>query len=170
MNQDFIVGYRTSSKNKARATPNYEKDFVAWADEQALLLEQQRYDELDLANLVEEVRDLGNRHRDAIESHLTHLLMHLLKWQYQPEKRCGSWSVTIGEARKQITRLLRKHPVLEVHLQMVLQECYMNAREDAADETGLPIEIFPIACQYWLKGQILNREFFPEPEENEHIY
>lgn len=64
----------------------YEKDFVAWSDEQALLLEQQRYEELDLANLVEEVKDLGNRHRDAIESQLTRLLMHLLKWHYQEEK------------------------------------------------------------------------------------
>lgn len=57
-----------------------EKDFVAWSDEQALLLEQQRYEELDLANLVEEVKDLGNRHRDVIESQLTRLLMHLLKY------------------------------------------------------------------------------------------
>lgn len=171
MNQDFIVGFIGGSTNKVEAIQvktdsSYEKDFVAWADEQALLLEQQRYNELDLANLVEEVRDLGNRHRDAIESQLTRLLKHLLKWQYQPEQRCGSWSGTIREARKQIARSLRQHPVLAPHLQTVLEQCYMDAREDAADDTGLPIEIFPIACQYWLKGQILNREFFPEPEES----
>jgi hypothetical protein len=59
----------------------YETDYVAWADEQALLLEQKRWDELDLVNLVEEVRDLGRRERDALESQLTRLLMHLLKWQ-----------------------------------------------------------------------------------------
>ena len=65
---------------QVRSTNLYERDYVAWADEQALLLEQKRWDELDLANLVEEVRDLGGRHRDALESQLTRLLMHLLKW------------------------------------------------------------------------------------------
>jgi len=138
----------------------YEKDFVAWSDEQALLLEQQRYEELDLANLVEEVKDLGNRHRDAIESQLTRLLMYLLKWHYQ-EERSSSWLKTIKEARKQIGRLIRKHPVLAVHIETVLQECYMDAKEDAADETGLTVEIFPIACPYWLKDEVLNPDFLP---------
>lgn len=139
----------------------YEKDFVAWSDEQALLLEQQRYEELDLANLVEEVKDLGNRHRDAIESQLTRLLLHLLKWHYQEEKRSSSWLVTIKEARKQIGRIIRKHPVLAVHIETVLQECYMDAKEDAADETGLPLEIFSIGCPYWLKDEVLNPDFLP---------
>lgn len=139
----------------------YEKDFVAWSDEQALLLEQQRYEEMDLANLVEEVKDLGNRHRDTIESQLTRLLMHLLKWQYQEEKRSSSWLGTIKEARKQIGRLIRKHPILAVHIETVLQECYIDAKEDAADETGLPLEIFPNACPYWLKDEVLNPDFLP---------
>lgn len=83
----------------------YDKDFVAWADQQALLLEQGRWSELDLVNLIEEVRDLGNRHRDALESQLRRLLMHLLKWQYQPERRSGSWEGTIKE-RKLASKLL----------------------------------------------------------------
>lgn len=138
----------------------YEQDFVAWSDEQALLLEQQRYEELDLANLVEEIKDLGNRHRDAIESQLTRLLMHLLKWHYQEEKR-SSWLGTIKDARKQITRLIRKHPVLNVHIQIVLEECYIDTRVDAADETGLPLKIFPLSCPYLLKDEILNPDFLP---------
>lgn len=139
----------------------YEKDFVAWSDEQALLLEQRRYEELDLANLVEEVKDLGNRHRDTIESQLTRLLMHLLKWHYQEEKRNSSWLGTIKEARKQIDRLIRKHPVLAVHIETVLQECYMDAKENPADETGLPLKIFPLACPYSLKDEVLNPDFLP---------
>lgn len=140
----------------------YEQDFVAWSDEQALLLEQQRYEELDLANLVEEVKDLGKRHRDTIESQLTRLLMHLLKWHFQEEKRSSSWLKTIKEARKQIDRLIRKHPVLAVHIETVLQECYMDAKEDAVDETGLPLEIFPITYPYSLKDEVLNRDFLPK--------
>ncbi len=139
----------------------YDKDFVAWADQQALLLEHGRWNELDLVNLIEEVRDLGNRHRDALESQLTRLLMHLLKLQYQPEKRSGSWSVTITEARKQIARLIRKHPVLAVHIEKVFLECYLYAREDAADQTGLSIHTFPLDCPYTLE-QVLERDFLPE--------
>ena len=126
----------------------YTRDFTAWADEQALLLEQQRWEELDLVNLIEEVKDLGNRHRDALESQLTKLLMHLLKWQFQPEKRSNSWQSSIREARKQIDRLIRKHPVLKIHLEQALEQCYLDAREDASDKTNLDIDIFPLSCPY----------------------
>ena len=134
----------------------YNKDFIAWSDEQALLLEQQRWDELDLVNLIEEIKDLGNRHRDALESQLTRLLMHLLKWQYQPQKRSNSWKSSIREARKQIERLIRKHPVLRIYLEQVLEQCYLDAREDASDETGLDINTFPISCPYSIQ-EIRNR-------------
>lgn len=131
-----------------KAQDLYNKDYIAWSDEQALLLEQQRWDELDLAHLIEEVKDLVNRHRDALESQLTKLLMHLLKWQYQPEKRSNSWRSSIREARKQIARLIRKHPVLKIYLEQIYEQCYLDAREDASDETGLDIDTFPISCTY----------------------
>lgn len=137
----------------------YRKDFVAWADEQALLLEQQRWDELDLAHLVEEVKDLGNRHRDALESHLIRLLMHLLKWNFQPEKRSGSWKGSISESRLRIDRLIRKHPVLRVHLETVLDECYQDSREEASLETGLDISTFPMTCPFSVE-QLRDRTFF----------
>lgn len=139
----------------------YDKDFVAWADQQSLLLEQERWRELDLVNLIEEVRDLGNRHRDALESHLTRLLMHLLKWQYQSDRRSSSWLGTIKEARKQLARLVRKHPVLAIHTQKVWLGCYLDAREDAADETELPIDTFPWQYPYTLE-QVLEGNFLPE--------
>lgn len=67
----------------------YDQDYVIWAYKQASLLKQGQFGELDLANLIEEVEDLGDRHRDALESNLIVLLTHL-KWQYQPEQRSGS--------------------------------------------------------------------------------
>lgn len=67
----------------------YDQDYVIWTHKQASLLKQGRFGELDLANLIEEVEDLGDRHRDALESNLIVLLTHL-KWQYQPEQRSGS--------------------------------------------------------------------------------
>jgi ribosomal protein L29 len=138
----------------------YDRDFVAWSDEQAMLLEQKRWNELDLWHLIEEVKDLGNRHRDALESQLTRLLMHLLKWRYQEQNQSPSWASTIKEARKQIERLIRKHPVLRVHLERVFLECYLDAREDAADETGLSISTFPLECPFDLQS-VLDKDWFP---------
>ena len=145
----------------------YDKDFVAWSDEQSLLLEQERYGELDLMNLIEEVRDLGRRERDAIESQLTRLLMHLLKWQYQPEYQGSSWEVSVKDARKQIKRLLEKYPVLAKHIrdENVFYVCYRHAVEDAVDETGLAVDKFPKACPYNLQTEILNSVFLPGKSE-----
>ena len=140
----------------------YNKDFVAWAEQQALLLEQERWSELDLLNLIEEVRDLGRRERDAIESQLERLLLHLLKWEYQSHLRSSSWEISIKDARKQIRRLFEKYPVLAKHIrdENAFYRCYNNAREDAADDTGLPIDI-PLECPYSLE-QLLERDFLPE--------
>ena len=145
---------------KTSKTNLYEQDYVAWADEQALLLEQKRFNELDLVNLVEEVRDLGRRERDALESQLIKLLMHLLKWQYQPQKRNKSWLLTIKDARRQIAKLRSKYPVLKVHTESVYFECYLEAREVASDETALPLNIFPLDPYSF--EQVLNADFFPK--------
>ena len=146
-------------------TDLYNKDLVAWADEQALLLKQRRWSELDLGNLIEEVQDVAGQYRNALESQLTRLLMHLLKWQYQPEKHTRSWSNSIRDSRKQIFRLTRDHPSLAVHPEMVLIKCYTDARVDAADETGLPLKTFPLVCPYDLGSEVLNSEFLPSEGE-----
>lgn len=39
----------------------YDRDFVAWAEHQVQLLREHRWEELDLANLIEEVADLAGR-------------------------------------------------------------------------------------------------------------
>jgi hypothetical protein len=144
----------------------YDRDFVAWSDEQALLLEQERYSELDLIHLIEEVRDLGRRERDAIESQLERLLLHLLKWEYQPSKRTSSWEISIKDARKQIRRLIEKYPVLAKHLENenTTYLCYKHAVEDAIDETGLPENTFPSEYSYSLE-QVLDSNFLPAAEQ-----
>lgn len=132
----------------------YKTDTVAWADEQVRLLRDRCWNELDLANLIEEIQDLGQRYRDALESHLTRLMMHRLKQRFQSEKSTRSWERTVHEASKQIRRLLRKHPSLRTHLLNCLDECYGDAREDAADQTGVPSETFPDRCPIDLRQEV----------------
>jgi Domain of unknown function DUF29 len=49
------------SKVAAKRPPNelYETDFYAWTQEQARLLRERRWDDLDLVNLVDEVESVG---------------------------------------------------------------------------------------------------------------
>lgn len=149
--------------NTNKITSLYERDYVAWADEQALLLEQERFSELDLIHLIEEVKDLGRRERDAIESQLIRLFLHLIKWQYQPDKRSSSWEISIKDARRQIARLRKKYPVLTKHLysENVLYECYSYAVEEAADETKIPLQNLPLDNPYSIED-VLNPDFFPQ--------
>lgn len=144
-----------------QSSTQYDTDFVAWSEEAAQLLAQHRFDELDLEHLIDEVRDLGNRHREALESHLTRLLMHLLKWQFQPEFRGNSWIGSIKESRKQISRLIRKYPSLKPYLEQIFEQCYQDAVEDAVDETSLSIGTFPLTCPYAL-DQIFDTDFLPD--------
>jgi len=149
----------TSTQLPSSESPKhiYETDFVAWADRMAELLRTKRFDQIDLVNLIEEVQDLGNRHRDALSSHLTVLLMHLLKWQYQPAQRSSSWSGSIKNSRKQIRRLIRKYPSLKNYLFQCLPESYQDAVEDATDETELDPSVFPKDCPYAVE-QILESD------------
>lgn len=144
---------------------SYEIDFAAWADEQARLLEQHEFNELDLANLIEEVRDLGKSQRRAIASYLTVLLTHLLKWQYQPQLRQyasdgspkGSWAGSIVRSRLALQQLLEENPSLRDYPQQVLERSYKSAVKVASAETG--IKDFPKQCPYQVTD-ILNDEFW----------
>jgi hypothetical protein len=146
---------------KQRQQALYDADFVAWADETATLLQQRRFEELDLANLAEEIQDLGNRHRDALENNLTVLLIHLLKWHYQPEMRSGSWRGSIVEHRRRVNKALKQYPSLKPHLLKTFDECYLDAVEQATAETGLKADRFPQDCPYAIE-QVLAGSFLPE--------
>jgi Domain of unknown function DUF29 len=139
----------------------YEADFVQWSDRTAQLLREHRFADLDLDHLIEEVEDLGNRHRDALESQLTQLFMHLLKYEFRPEQRSGSWLGSIKEYRKQLKRLCRRYPSLKPYLEQCWEDCYADAIEDASDETGLPQSQFPERCPYAL-SEVLNPEVLPD--------
>jgi hypothetical protein len=147
--------------NVERLLALYEADYVAWSMQQADLLQQRRFDELDLKNLIEEVLDLGSRHRDALESNLIILLTHLLKWQYQPEMRSSSWRGSIVEHRRRINKALAKYPSLQSYLTTIFDECFQDALEQAIAETDLSPSQFPKQSLY-SQQDILNTGFFPD--------
>lgn len=143
------------------AATKYETDFYGWTQEQAELLRARRLDEIDLENLIEEVESMGKSEESDLESRLEILFMHLLKWVYEPELRGKSWVNSIKEQRRKIPRRLKKNPGLKSKLPEIILEAYQDARESAADETGLPEQTFPKECP-WALEEALNPEFWPE--------
>ncbi|WP_067583606.1 DUF29 domain-containing protein [Endozoicomonas ascidiicola] len=140
----------------------YDSDFYSWTQQQAHLIREGRTAELDLQNILEELESMGRNDYRALQSRLTVLFMHLLKWQYQPERReqGSSWERTIKEQRKQILRLLADSPGLKGKLTAMLPTAWNRALEDAQDETGLPISTFPQTCP-WSFQQVVDKTFWP---------
>jgi len=137
------------------------QDFYTWTHRQAKLLRESRFSELDLNTLAEEIEDMGNRQYDQLESRFELLFSHLLKWLCQPAFRGASWRLTIQEQRRKIPKHLRKNPGLKSSLAEIMADAYEDARNSAADETGLPLEIFPTQCP-WTGEQALDAEFWPD--------
>jgi Domain of unknown function DUF29 len=140
----------------------YDTDFYAWLQTQAAHLRAKEWNGLDIDNLAEELDSLGRSERNAVWSHLRILLLHLLKWAYQPDRRGRSWRRSILLARQHLTRRLQDSPSLRPELPAFVSEAYANARHLAAVETDLPIAAFPEICP-WTLDQIEDEAFLPEP-------
>jgi hypothetical protein len=129
----------------------YAQDETAWLETMAELAAQGRHSEMDYVHLREYLTDMANRDRREVFSRLVVLLAHQLKWDYQPEKRSGSWRGTIREQRRELRQLLES-ATLRNHAAVVLGDAYAEARLQAADETELPVETFPVVCGWSLEA------------------
>ena len=139
----------------------YERDFCLWLEQQAGLLRERRFDELDIANLVEEIEAMARKDKKAIESNLVVLLTHLLKHQFQPEQRSSSWRGSIVEHRRRLRYDFEESPSLRPHAAEVFPRAYADAREQASAETALPLRNFPKSSPYTLE-QTLDPSFLPD--------
>lgn len=134
----------------------YDKDFYAWTQQQAQALRDGAA--LDVENLIEEIESMGRREKRELVSRLELLLMHLLKWKYQPHKQSRSWKLTIIEQSRQMLRHLNENPSLKHHLSSLLEKAYQEARIRAEIETGMTRENFPVSCP-WVWEQITDIQF-----------
>ena len=137
-------------------------DFDRWVAQTSQLLRDHRWQEIDVPQLIEELEELGKRERRALVSQLTRLVLHLLKWQFQPERRSDSWLDSITDARTQIELSLVDSPSLKAYPAEKLAESYLRARRQAAKQTKLAIETFPEDCPFEI-ADILTEDWLPEP-------
>ncbi|RCJ22338.1 hypothetical protein A6S26_21505 [Nostoc sp. ATCC 43529] len=139
-------------------------DFNLWIEQTAQLLRSHRWDEIDIEHLIEEVEGLGKSERRAIASQLTRLLLHLLKWQYQPQRRSDSWLDSITDSRTQIELAIIDSPSLKSYPTEQLEESYQRARRQAAKQTEMLISTFPEECPYSLE-LVLDEDWLPEASD-----
>jgi hypothetical protein len=139
----------------------YESDFYAWAMEQASLLRARRFDAADIDNIAEEIESMGRGEKRELVNRLAVLLLHLLKWHFQPGFRSPSWSATIREQRIRLRNHLRDNPSLRAKLDESFAEAYELAVVGAARETGMPETAFPKAAPYRF-DQAVDDAFWPE--------
>lgn len=142
----------------------YERDYYSWTLEQAALLRARRFAELDLENLAEEVEDLAKREAKELQSRYETLLTHLLKWEFQPERRSHSWAGTIRRERHKIAEHLDDNPGLKPRRAELFGKAFRSAREDAAIGTNLPVDRFPAICPYTYE-HAMDEAFWPGPEQ-----
>jgi Domain of unknown function DUF29 len=101
---------------------------------------------------------LGREQFNKLESALRVLLLHILKWDHQPERPGRSWWATIGEQRLRLNDLLADNPSLRPRIPEAVTRAYRRARLRAVKETDLDEGRFPQACPYsW--DDIVSRDF-----------
>lgn len=153
-----------SAKDTYTEQSLYEQDYYLWLTTTVDQLRQGKLAEIDLANLIEEIADMGRSERKAVRSNLRILLMHLLKYKYQPEKRTNSWLFTIREHRQRIDDSFQDSPSLQNYFLEVFDQCYRDAVDFAATETGLPATKFPSQCPFTAQ-EVLGNEYLPQNDD-----
>lgn len=140
----------------------YETDVIAWANEQAALLRSGQLSAIDIQNIAEEILDVGKSEQRELESRMAVLLAHLLKWQFQPERRGSSWADTINAQRNRIERRLRKTPSLKASIADPdwWADAWDDAIDDASKETGIARQTFQKTCP-WTVEDILSSGWLP---------
>src|SRR5688500_17709766 len=137
------------SARAPRQAPLYERDVYAWVQEQVRLLRAGRLTEIDAENIAEEILDVGRNEYDKMESALTVLLAHMLKWDFQAKKRTRSWENTILEQRDRVETQLRDNPSLKARRNEAVKDGYRRGRLRASAETDMDLKEFPEACPYY---------------------
>lgn len=140
---------------------SYLADFNAWIAQTTQSLRERRWHDIDVVHLIEEVEDLGKSERRAITSQLTRLLLHLLKWQYQPQRRSDSWLDSITDARTQIALAIEDSPSLNDYPAAQLEVSYQRVRRQAAKQTSIELSFFPNTCPYAVE-MVLAEDWLPE--------
>ena len=146
-------------------SPLYDRDFYAWANEQAALLREGKLGDADIEHIAQEIESMGKTEKRELLNQLTVLMLHLLKWRFQPIKRTPSWEVSIKVQRNGLVDHLEDNPSLKPLIGGAVDKSYRDAVLKAMLETGLPESTFPKTCP-WSFDQMMDPDFWPEEQNH----
>ena len=138
----------------------YDQDFYAWANEQAALLRAGRLDAADIEHIAEEIESMGRSEKRELVDRLLVLMLHLLKWEFQPARRGNSWRLTIKSQRIRLAGHIEDNSSLKAKVDDAIGAAYPLAVIDAENETGLLSSVFPEECPYTFE-QMMDADFWP---------
>jgi hypothetical protein len=139
----------------------YDQDFYAWSNQQVALLRAGKLQQADIEHIAEEIESMGKTEKRELISRLAILLLHLLKWKFQPAKRGASWEASIRVQRHRLVDHLDDNPSLKPLLPQAIKAAYRDAVLETVAETGLPGSTFPEVCP-WSFEKVLDAGFWPE--------
>lgn len=139
----------------------YDSDFYAWANEQATLLREGKLAQADIEHIAQEIESMGKTEKRELASRLKILILHLLKWRFQPLKRTASWEVSITVQRHELEDHLADNPSLKPLIANIVTKAYRDALLSAMLETGLLQSAFPDACP-WSFDEMMAEDFWPQ--------
>ena len=155
----------TAQKKYASGMPSnlslYDRDFHAWANEQAALLRAGRLADADIPNIAGEIESMGRGEKRELISRLTVLLVHVLKWKFQEQFRSAGWQRTIRVQRRQVMKNLDGNPSLKPQLPDCVSDAYQSAVYEAQQQTGLADGHFP-EQNPWTAEQFFQDGWLPE--------
>ncbi|CAO3445133.1 DUF29 domain-containing protein [Azospirillum largimobile] len=140
-----------------RSSAAYDEDFYAWTQAQAQELRRAGAERnnapVDWENVAEEIECMGRSQKSEIDSRLTVLFVHLLKWLYCPDlrERCErGWRLTIREQREKLIEEIAASPSLRPFCESICDKVYRRARLRAAVEADTPDGHFPVEPPFTL--------------------
>jgi hypothetical protein len=140
------------------AGASYDRDFYTWSLEQARLVREGRWNAVDRDNVAEEIESLGREQFNKLASTLRVLMLHMLKWDHQPQLRSRSWVLSIETQRLELADIIADNPGLRPRIPEAIARGYRKARLEAARETELDKNEFPTTCPFaW--DDIVSRTF-----------
>jgi hypothetical protein len=138
----------------------YDRDFYTWTEEQAALIREGRFAEVDRKNVAEEIESLGRSEFSRLVSFYSLIQLHMLKWEmlkweHQPNLRSRSWASSIELHRMHAAEALEDNPGLKSRVDEAVVRAYRAARLEAIRETGLSKKVFPETCPFTLDEMLM---------------
>jgi hypothetical protein len=103
----------------------------------------QRGETREAATGIEElIEALTRADKRALKSHLIRLMVHVIKWHTQPQKRSRSWRATINNARREIADIQEDTPSLNRSaIEAIWDDSFDAAVEEAEGEMNQESEL-----------------------------